>query len=226
MKKLTGIIITKNEEVRIADCIDSLSFCDEVIIVDSNSQDRTAEIAKHLGGKVFSVDDDIFSQANRRNVGLEKVKTKWILYIDADERVTPDLRKSIEEVVANKDVLYQGYLVQRQDFIFGNHKWPRVEKMERLFLKEALVEWYGDLHESPKVIGQIGELDGILNHYTHRDLFSMLEKTIAWAEIEANLRLATNHPKMAWWRFPRVMLKAFYESYIKQKGYKIGFVGL
>jgi hypothetical protein len=102
-----------------------------------------------------------------------------------------------------------------------------LERLERFFKKSKLEEWYGDLHESPRVNGDIGDLDeGAILHYTHQNLTSMLNKTIQWSKIEAELRMNANHPSMSWWRFYRVMATAFYDSYIKQKGYKIGTVGL
>jgi hypothetical protein len=76
------------------------------------------------------------------------------------------------------------------------------------------------------VKGKVGVLEGYLFHYTHQDLTSMVEKTIAWSEIEAELRYNANHPKMSWWRFFRVMLTAFFDSYVRQKGYKAGTAGL
>ena len=118
------------------------------------------------------------------------------------------------------------YKISRQNFYLGNHPWPKIEKLERLFEKSSLTEWYGTLHESPKVEGKIGDMDGLLLHYTHRDLSSMLAKTIIWSDAEARLRFDAHHPPMTWWRFPRVMLTAFWDSYIKQQGFKAGSMGL
>lgn len=106
------------------------------------------------------------------------------------------------------------------------YPWPKIEMLERLFRTSQLKGWHGKLHETPDVNGVVGELHAPLFHYTHRDLSSMVEKTNTWSEVEAKLRLDANHPKMTWWRFPRVMLSAFYDSYIKQKGYKAGTAGL
>ena len=86
--------------------------------------------------------------------------------------------------------------------------------------------WYGKIHESPQVEGEIGELQNYILHYTHRDLGQMLDKTNEWSEVEAELRFKSDHPKMSWWRFPRVMISAFFDSYYKQKGYKAGIAGL
>jgi glycosyltransferase involved in cell wall biosynthesis len=223
--KISGIIIAKNAENLIADCLDSLSFCDEIIVVDDSSQDRTREIAEKMGAKVFlhpSADD--FSEL--RNFGLKKATGEWVLYADADERVTPSLREGIIKSTNNPINKYMGFYIKRKNFYFGNHEWPYIEKLERFFRKDKLDGWYGKLHESPKVKGEIGELEGYLLHYTHKDLRSMLEKTIKWSKVEAELRFKSGHPKMTWWRFPRVMLTAFFDSYIKQGGWKVGTVGL
>ena len=98
--------------------------------------------------------------------------------------------------------------------------------MERVFRKENLRGWKGKLHETPIIDGAIGDLDGFLLHYTHRDLTSMVNKTIEWSKIEAETRFKANHPKITWWRFPRVMLTAFFDSYIRQGGWKVGTIGL
>jgi glycosyltransferase involved in cell wall biosynthesis len=220
---ISAIIIAKNEENLIADCIDSIGFCDEIMLIDNNSSDRTADLAKKLGAKVVKANTSDFSDL--RNIGLKHSSGKWVLYIDSDERVSEELKKSIIEVVKSEDK-YVAFKVMRKNFYLGNTEWPKIEKMERLFLREKLMSWKGKLHETPVFEGEAGELDGFLLHYTHRNLTQMLEKTIVWSDTEARLRFDANHPKMTWWRFPRVMLTGFFDSYIKQKGYKAGTAGL
>lgn len=222
MKKISAIIIAKNEETMIADCIDSVNFCDEVIVLDGESEDRTREIARKMGAVVYQ--EPFIDFATARNTGLEKTKGEWVFYIDADERVNADLRKSILEAIVSQKIA--GYTVHRKNYYFGHHEWPYIETMERLFKKDQLKGWHGALHESPTISGSIGMLDGFLLHYTHRDLASMLAKTMVWSSAEAKLRYDAHHPKMTWWRFPRVMLSAFFTSYVSQKGYKAGLVGL
>lgn len=225
MKNLSAVILTKNSEDLIADCIDSVSFCDEIIVIDDYSTDRTAELAKHLGASVFPYSSDSF--AKKRNLGLKKAKGRLIIYLDVDERISPELAQAIKEILARKNDIYAAYRLQRKNFYLGNNEWPTIEKLERLFKKSKLEEWYGDLHESPRVNGDIGDLnEGFIFHYTHRNLTSMLNKTIEWSKIEAELRLNAGHPYMSEWRFFRVMLTAFYDSYIKQKGYKARTAGL
>lgn len=221
---ITAIIITKNNEDLIADCIDSVAFCDEVLVIDDGSTDKTPDIAAYKNARVISYSTGSF--AEKRNFGLQKAKYEWIFYIDADERVDKKLESAIKEQIEKRKNDFVAFRVNRKNFYLGNHEWPTIEHLERLFKKKHLKEWVGALHETAKVDGAIGELDGYLLHYTHRDLTSMLQKTIAWSAIEAKLRYDANHPQMTWWRFPRVMFTAFYDSYVKQQGWKVGVVGL
>ncbi len=225
MNKLSAIILAKNEEQLIADCIDSVSFCDEIIVIDNNSEDRTAEIAEKMNVKVYKEKSTNFSEL--RNIGMKKARGNWVLYVDADERVNDVLRRHIQQNIANNgNSKIIAYTVKRKNFYLGNNEWPVIESFDRLFKKKYFKEWSGELHETPYYEGESHMLDGFLLHYTHRDLYSMLEKTIQWSAIEAQLRFDANHPKMTWWRFPRVMITAFYDYYITQKGYKVGTAGL
>ncbi len=225
MKNLSVVILTKNAENLIADCIDSVAFADEIIVIDDYSSDRTVELAKHLGATVYPYSSESF--AKKRNLGLSKAKGKWILYLDADERASQELAKAIQTTLERKKDIFSAYRLRRKNFYLGNNEWPTMEKLERLFKKSKLEEWYGDIHESPRVNGDIGDItEGFIKHYTHQNLTGMLNKTIQWSKIEAELRFNANHPRMTWWRFFRVMVTGFYDSYIKQKGYKVGTAGL
>lgn len=223
MHFLTAIIIAKNVEDVIKDCLSSVAFCDEIIVVDNGSTDKTVQIAKHHRAKIITGTWNSF--AEQRNAGLKAATGEWILYIDTDERVSKELESRIKNL-ASRNERFVAYKIKRKNFYFGNHEWPYIEYLERMFKKKYLKGWQGQLHESPIIDGDIGELDGFLLHYTHRDLSSMLKKTLEWSNIEAELRLKNQHPKMTWWRFPRVMFTAFYDSYILQKGWKVGTVGL
>ena len=229
MSKISAIIIAKNEENMIADCLDSVSFCDEIIVVDGGSEDRTVEIAKRMGAKVYLLETNDFSKL--RNFGLERARGEWLLYVDADERVDKVLKEEISHLISFSDrrEKLNSYFLKRKNFYLGTsakNEWPYIEKLERLFKKDDLKGWRGELHESPIIRGKIGELDGYLLHHTHRDLTLMLNKTIEWSKIEAQLRFKAGHPQMVWWRFLRVMFTAFFDWYIRQKGFKLGTVGL
>ena len=219
---VSGIIIAKNEENMIADAIDSLSFCDEIIVVDNGSTDRTPEISEKLNCKVYKKTTDDFSEL--RDYGKELAKSEWILYLDADERISARLKEEIKYRISLNDFI--AFRIPRKNFYLGHSEWPKIEYMERLFKKSLLKGWEGKLHESPIVEGKIGVLENSIAHYTHRDLTSMLNKTISWSDLEAQARILANHPKMSWWRFPRVMIPTFFNYYVKQKGFKLGTAGL
>lgn len=225
-KSISAIIIAKNAERLLKDCISSLSFCDEVIVVDAGSTDGTIQLAKKLGARVIKGTDGDF--AKQRNIGMKEAKSEWVLYIDADERVSDELRQNILSTVlqSKSPVPFAAFRIKRKNFYLGNHPWPKIELLERLFYKRALEGWYGKLHETARVNGKIGELDGNLFHFTHADLSAMLEKTIRWSQIEAQLRFDAGHPKIVSWRLLRVMLTGFFDSYFKQGGWKAGTMGL
>ena len=217
--KLSVVVITRNEEARIAQCLSSLAWADEIVVIDNGSTDSTREIAKKKGAVVVSL-GDVHDFAKLRNIGKEKARGEWLLYIDADEVVTPELAKEIQKVT-HPPVLYT---IHRKNFYLGQ-PWPFEEKIFRLFHTSALKEWHGVLHESPRVEGEAGELRAPLLHYTHRTLEEMVAKTNEWSVAEAKLRFDAGHPPVVWWRFLRVMLTAFFDSFISQGGWRAGVVG-
>lgn len=221
--RLSVIILTKNEEKTIERCMESVSFADEVILIDNGSVDNTVHRAEKAGGKVFPFESENFSEL--RNYGIKLAHGKWLLYVDADEIVSKELKNSILNHISLDNQEFIGFSLKRKNYYLGNHEWPGFENLERLFLKDSLKGWKGQVHETPLVAGKIGILDGFLLHYTHKDLAAMLSKTIEWSEIEANLRFNAHHPHMVPWRFFRVMATTFLNSYIKQQGWKAGTVG-
>lgn len=215
--KLTAIVITKNEQARIEKCLTSLSFADEIIVVDNGSIDHTREIAKKHGATIVAA-KGVHNFASLRNLGKEKAHGAWLLYVDADEIVSRELAQELKTIHQN------GYELRRKNYYLG-HPWPGEEYLLRLMRKDALIEWYGALHETARVSGEIGRLNAPLIHDTHRSLEEMVTKTNEWSATEAKLRFDAGHPPVVWWRFFRVMLTAFFDSFIKQGGWRAGTVG-
>ncbi len=230
---VSAIIIARNEESRIATCISSIAWADELIVVDNGSSDATREIAKKHGATVIS-GADTHNFAKLRNIGKEKAHGAWLLYIDADEVLTDELAKEIKDAVSHSPRLssgeagqhsaISGYELRRKNYYLG-HKWPGEESILRLMRKDALQEWYGQLHETARVKGEIERLRSPLIHHTHRTLEEMVTKTNEWSEMEAKLRFDAGHPPVVWWRFPRVSVTAFFNSFITQGGSHAGVVG-
>lgn len=216
---ISAIIIAKNEEKRIERCIRSVSFTDEVLVVDNGSMDDTVAIAKKLHANVYT--DRSRDFASLRNFGKEKAKGVWLLYIDADEVVTEKLAKEIQEKIKDG---FSAYFITRRNYYLG-YEWPTRDEMVRFIKKDALISWKGKLHEHPEIQGEIGRLREPLVHTTHRTLEEMVEKTNIWSEVEADLRFCSNHPRVSWWRFFRVMGSAFWNSFIREGGWRAGAVG-
>jgi len=224
--KLSVIVITKNEEKMIKDCLASVQqLADEIIIVDTGSQDRTLKIAKKYTNKIFVCEKGSFS--DWRNFGLKKSKKEWILYIDADERTTTSLCDEIKHKILNiKNI--KAYAIPRRNFLLGKEMryggwFPDYAK--RLFKRNKLLRWEGRLHEEPIFTGELGHLKEPMIHFTHRDLSSMIEKTSQWSKIEADLLYQANHPPVTWWRILRVMLTEFWLRGVKKQGWRDGTVG-
>jgi glycosyltransferase involved in cell wall biosynthesis len=218
---LSAIIIAKNEEERIAECLESVAFADERIVVDNGSTDKTIDIAQTKGAKICEAKNKDFS--GLRDLGLKETKGTWVLYIDADEEVTQVLQKEIRDTIEYTDKTV--YYIRRDTYFLGHH-WPYQDKVERLFLRSALRGWHGTLHETPLYVGEIATLANPLVHRTHRTLEEMVAKTNEWSALEARLRLSAHHPAVVWWRLLRVMITGFCRSFFTQDGWRAGTVGL
>lgn len=226
IKKISAIILAKNSQELIEDCLASLSWVDETLVVDTGSEDKTPEIAKKLGAKVLKAPKGNFS--DWRNFGAKEAKHPWLLYVDADERVTPLLRNEIRKVIKDPNS-NPGYAIPRKNILLGHEMkhggwWP--DYVLRLMRKDGLKIWKGELHEQPEIEGEVGKLTEPFVHITHRNLEEMVAKTNAWSEIEARLLFKAKHPEMTWWRFFTVAFREFWERGIKKIGFLDGTVGI
>lgn len=218
---ISAVVITFNEEEMIVECLKSLYWADEIIVVDCGSIDQTRQLAQKAGALVSEVKFKDFSQI--RNYALNKAKGDWILYVDADEKVTTDLSHEILKSI--KDTNLSAFNLKRKNYYLGK-PWPYIETVTRLFLKRDFNSWKGQLHETPNFNGAVRTLGTHLFHFAHRNLSDMVEKTNRWSDIEADLRFKSGHPQMSWWRFFRVMLTSFWQYYILQGGLRAGDVGI
>lgn len=225
-KKLSVIIIARNAEELIGDCLQSVKWADEIIMIDSGSTDKTTEIGKKFGAKVIEVSGKPINFSQWRNQGLKAAKGKWVFYLDSDERVTPGLKKEIKAVI--KQGKGNAFAIPRRNFYLGKEvrhggAWP--DYVKRLFKKDKLEKWKGRLHEEPVFEGELGHLKEPMVHLTHRDLSSMVEKTRQWSMIEADLLYQAKHPPVTWWRILRIMLGEFWKRAVRQQGWRDGTVG-
>jgi len=175
--KLSVIVITLNEERNIAECLQSVQWADEIILVDSESSDNTVEIAKNYTSKIFIRKWDGYSST--KNFALQQCKNDWILWLDADERVTPELKQSIQQVVNEDGKNFDGYEVSRRAYFLK--KWIRhcgwyPGYVVRFFRKNKAKFIAVRVHESIEIEGKIGKLKGNLIHYTDENIKQYFEK--------------------------------------------------
>ncbi len=211
----------------IGDCLASLKFADELIVVDTGNTDRTNVIAKKYRAKIIAYAGPRDYSAFR-NTGHRAASGDWILHIDADERVPVGLADEIKSVIASPSSL-SVYALPRKNIYLGKELkfggWGG-DYVTRLYKKSAISGWSGVLHEQPNYACALGKLTHPLTHISHRDLASMLEKTLVFTAHEARLRFDSGHPPMTWWRFFRVMVTEFWYRFVRLSAWRDGTEGV
>jgi glycosyltransferase involved in cell wall biosynthesis len=222
--KLSVIVLTHNSEAVLSDCLKSLAFGDEIIVVDSGSTDATEKIALSYSARV--VKRRLLSFASQRNWALKQAKFPWVLMIDSDERVPEKLAGEIKTAIKTDES--SAYRMKRQNYFFGKKVrhggyWP--DWQTRLFKVEDFVKYVGAIHESPRFKGKLGSLVTPLTHYSHNSISECLEKSRVWTKKEAEAFIKAGHPKITWWRIVKVMIWEFCYRYFKKLGFLDGYVG-
>ncbi len=225
MAKLSVILITKNEEANIRECLESVAWADEIIVVDSGSTDNTLAISKALGAKAYVHEWPGFGIQKNRALGY--ATNDWVLSLDADERVTVELRTAIEKVLSAEHQECSGYNVSRLSNFCGQFMYhsgwfpdllPRLFKREKACFSDDLV------HERLIVEGKLGQLQGLLLHYSFDDMEEVLQKVNQYSSAGA---------KMMFKRGKRTTLTgtvvrgiwSFIRSYIMRAGFLDGKKG-
>ena len=222
---LSIVIVPRSDQDRIQACRASVKWADEIIILDNGSNDHTLEIARKYTDKIFKFDNLDF--ASIRNNGMDKAKGGWVLFVDADERVTAQLRDEIEKNI--REGSFSAYAIPRNNIIFGKNVsygpfWP--DWVIRLLKKDRFQSWIGKVHEYPKFEGELGYCKNYFIHLTHRDIDQIVLKSLEWSKIDAQLRLVANHPPMSGIRFIRILFSEIIYQGIVRKGFFAGTVGV
>jgi len=224
MAKLSVIIITKNEAANIRACLESVKWADEIIVVDSGSSDATAEICRELGAKVHAHDWPGFGI--QKNRALSYATGEWIFSIDADERVTPDLKAQLVKAMENEST--DGFYVPRLSQFCGKFIWHcgwYPDYVLRLF-KRGKARFSDDkVHERVILEGTSGRLSTPLLHYSYIDEADVQRKTDHYASAGAmqlftkgKTALLADAPLRAGWAFVR--------TYFLRLGFLDGTAGL
>lgn len=221
---ISVVVLTKNNEDIIKGCLESIKWADEIIVVDNNSTDKTAEIAQKYTDKIYKSGEENFSM--NRELGMSKAKGDWVFYMDSDERVLKDLREEIQTLIEKTNK--SAFAISRRNIIFGKEVkysafWP--DWVIRLIKKSDFIKWVGEVHEYATFKGDLGYTKNSLLHLTHRSVDNIVLKSLDYSKIDARLRLKASHPEMSSWRFLRILITETFNQGIKRRGFFNGAVG-
>lgn len=224
MPTLSIIIITKNEAINIFDCINSASFADEILVVDSGSTDGTVEIAKNAGALVIETDWPGYGK--QKNRAIEAATSDWIFSLDADERITPKLQAEILEAI--KLETFKVFNVPRKSLYvskFMNHCGWQPDYTKRLFKRGFAHFTNQRVHEHLETTERIGNLKESLIHYSFRDFETVLYKVNHYSSQAAEEMFAAGK-KGSLTKALTHGLWAFTRTYIIRAGFLDGKAGL
>ncbi len=242
---ISAVILTHNEEKNIERCLESVSWCDEIVITDDFSTDQTVQLIKNL--KIKNKNDNeklkIYRReldgdfAGQRNFGLEKATGDWVLFMDADERISDKLASEIKSQISNlkpqnqnlnlKSELINGYYLKRKDYFGG--KWLKYGetaniRLLRLARKES-GEWQGRVHEIWSVEGELGELENPILHYPHQTVSEFLHDINLYTDLVVQCWKEEGR-KIGFWEIIVYPIGKFIQNYIIKLGYFDGTAGL
>ena len=224
MTKITAIIPTLNEETHIKDAINSVSFADEIIVIDSFSTDKTLEIAEKMDVKIIKRTFDDFS--SQKNYAIAQATHDWIYILDADERVPPKVRKEILKAV-KKPKECVGFYVRRT-FYFANQKIKysgcQRDKVIRLFLKEYC-KYTGVVHERIVPKGKLGFFKNKIDHFSYKSYDHYISKMNHYGALRSQQFFKEGRKA----NFFHILIKPcvrFFIHYVLRLGFLDGFAGL
>jgi glycosyltransferase involved in cell wall biosynthesis len=223
--KISATVITYNEQANIGQCLESIRWVDEIVVVDSGSTDRTVEIARNYTERVII--NPWPGYIAQKNFALKQASHEWILCLDADERVTPELKgEIISEINLEKGIV--GYYIKRHTYYLGrwiNHGgWYPDYKLRLIRKGEA--RWDGvDPHDKLVTHGKTGYLKGEILHYTYRDFSHQLRVIDRFSEVAVQEGLKRGARFSVWKALLHPPLK-FVECYVYKLGFLDGLPGL
>jgi glycosyltransferase involved in cell wall biosynthesis len=226
---ISVIILTKNEERNIEKCLVSVKWCDEVIILDDMSSDKTVEIAKKFKAKIFlhALGSDFSAQ---RNFGLSKAQNEWVLFVDADEIVSDALAYEMQNAIGLKDQNlndFDGFYIKRVDFIWGKQlKYGETGNIKLLRLaKKNCGPWEGKAHERWCINGETTDLVNPIFHSPHKSLDEFLGEINFYTDIKAK-ELKDKNLKSYFWSIILFPSGKFLINYFLKRGFLDGMAGL
>jgi glycosyltransferase involved in cell wall biosynthesis len=226
MASLTVLTLTLNEERNIGECLSSVRWADEIIVIDSGSTDRTVEIAREYTDSILTIEWNGYGAA--RNLGIERARGDWILWLDADERVTEDLAEEIKAILRSPNQRINGYRIARRAYFLGRwikHAGWYPARATRLFPRTSGTFTETKVHESLRVEGPVADTKHDLLHFTDPDLKHYFTKFNRYTS------LAAQDMKSEGRRFSLSDLLVrppflFFKMYVLRRGFLDGMQGL
>jgi len=228
---LSVVLATYNEEKNIKDCLKSVrQLTDEIIVVDGQSKDKTRQIAKIMGAKVYKVPNVPIFHKNKQ-IAVNKAKSKWILQLDADERLTPALKQEISTIIKHKKSKYAGYYLPRKNwfltrFLTKGGQYP--DYVIRLFLNHKGSFPAKSVHEQITIQGKVGYLKNDLIHLSDTSFSRYLVRFNRYTSLDAqSLKNNNNKPSLLMgWKYLVVKpIHWFFSTYFRHKGFVDGLPG-
>jgi len=225
MATISVVTLALNEEQNIEECLRSVSWADERIVVDSGSTDRTVELARKHTDAVMIVEWKGYGAT--KNLALEKARGNWVLWLDADERVTPELASEIQHIVRKNDSEPAAYEVSRRAYFLGRwikHSGWYPSRVTRLFRKERGRFTESRVHEQLWIDGNVGRLRNDLLHFTDPDLHHYFVKFNRYTSLAAEDLFASGRRCT----LPDLVLRTpfmFVKMYLLRRGFLDGIQG-
>lgn len=229
MTTLSALVVARNEEARLPDCLSSIAFADEIVVVLDRTTDRSAEVARAAGAEVLEGAWEL--EGERRNAGIAACRSDWVLEVDADERVEPALAEEIRQVIATS--CHAWHLVPVDNYVgdrLVRHGWAGsfgTSAVPRLFRRGAK-RWRAQrVHPGLDWTGEQGPRlsRGALAHLVDRDISDMLRRLDRYSSAKAADLLAAGDIGTLRGNLRRCVTRGF-KSYVQRKGYREGGWGV
>lgn len=230
MNNITVIIWAYNQEKNIEDCILSAKLLTEnIILIDLESTDKTAFLAEKNHCEIIRHPNQKFVEPVRE-FGIQQAKTDWVFLLDADERVTPEIAKEIQqELTTNHQPPITYYHLPRKN-IFSGKKWFKYggwwpDYQIRIINKKYFISWPKTIHSTPLIQGQVGYFKNALLHFSHKSLTKMVNTTLVFEDQESDLLFAADKP-VGTLTFFRKFWGELFRRLIKNLGFMDGNIGI
>ena len=220
------VVITKDEASNIAECLDTVKWADEMIVVDAQSTDKTADIARTYTELVYIRPWPGFGR--QKNFGIDQARSDWILILDADERVEQALAEEILEMLSSPPSDAAAFRVPRQNYFYGQWvRWGGAYPDYQIRIFRRGLATYNDIaiHENLLVEGQVQTFSSPLKHYTERHITDHFRKFNLYTSLAASEKRKSCH-SVAWHHLICHPFVIFFKTYVLKRGYRDGTRGV